>query len=372
MSVSFNLPCNTIDPGGVISACIQQAVKQGVFPGAVVLVAKGPELLFHKAYGTVAAGSSEPVECDTVFDFASLTKPLATSLAVMALLKQGRLQLDQQIGLLLPQFAGSKGGITVRQLLAHRSGLPAWRPYFQTLRLLPREKRRQGLRQLLVQQELEALPGTRTCYSDLGFMLLAWVVESVSGRRLDRLVTDCFYRPLGLERDLFFVDLCEAVPERRFAATENCPWRGRTLRGEVHDDNAHVVGGIEGHAGLFGTARGIWKLMAAMVACYKYRRPVGPFDHDLVAEFFAVQAGGRSLGFDRVTAGASSSGRFFSRNSIGHLGFTGTSFWIDLDRHVGVILLTNRVNPSRDNEKINTFRPALHDAIMKLVLGVGK
>ncbi len=370
MTVAKYQPCHDLDPGGILSGAMEKAIRDGVFPGAVLLVGRAGRVVFHEAFGTTGAATSAKVDCGTVYDLASLTKPLATSLAVMALLKEGLMDLDQQVGDLLPRLAAtSKGAITVRQLLAHRSGLPAWRPYFQTLRLLPPGQRRNGLRRLLAEEDLEALPGAKTCYSDLGFMLLAWIVEEVSGQRLDILVRNSFYKPLGLERELFFVDLLRPRPERRFAATENCPWRGRVLLGEVHDDNAHVAGGIEGHAGLFGTAWGVWKLMEAMARCYGRRQPVGPFDPGLVAEFFAPQQGGRSLGFDRVTAGASSAGRFFSSGTVGHLGFTGTSFWVDPDREVAVILLTNRVNPSRENERIADFRPVLHDEIMKLVAG---
>lgn len=335
-------------------------------------MARAGKLLLHQAYGTIAVDSCEAVDCGTVFDLASLTKPLATTLAAMDLIKEGRIGLDQPIGRLIPQIAAtSKADITVRHLLAHRSGLPAWRPYFRKLRRLPPPERRWALREMIAGQELETPPGTRTCYSDLGFILLAWVLEIASGRRLDRLVEDRFYRPLGVERDLFFIDLSRPLPERRFAATEKCAWRGKLLQGEVHDDNAHVAGGIEGHAGLFGTARGIWKLLTAMLECFKAGQPSGPFVPELVDQFFAPQAGGRSLGFDRITAGASSSGSFFSANTIGHLGFTGTSFWVDLDREIMVILLTNRVNPSRDNDRIRSFRPVLHDEIMKLLLGNG-
>jgi CubicO group peptidase (beta-lactamase class C family) len=198
-------------------------------------------------------------------------------------------------------------------------------------------------------------------------MILAWVVECVSDKRLDHFVVDEFYRPLGLE-NLFFISNNTLKNRGLFAATENCPWRHKILEGQVHDENAYVVGGIEGHAGLFGTADDVHRLLAELLAVYHGERKSEIFHRDLLHQFFKRLPGtDKALGFDTPSVTDSSCGRGFSPTSIGHLGFTGTSFWMDLERSVIVILLTNRVHPSRENEGIKEFRPEIHDAVMDTI-----
>jgi CubicO group peptidase (beta-lactamase class C family) len=173
------------------------------------------------------------------------------------------------------------------------------------------------------------------------------------------------YFPLQL-KDLFFVDPANPLPADRFAATEKCPWRQTLMRGLVHDENAYTVSGVDGHAGLFGTATDIHCLLAEILDCYSDGSCHDIFQQDLLKEFLEYGKGTeRALGFDRPAKNGSASGCLFSDNSVGHLGFTGTSFWIDLDRSIVIILLTNRVHPDRKNEKIRDFRPVLHDAIME-------
>jgi CubicO group peptidase (beta-lactamase class C family) len=176
------------------------------------------------------------------------------------------------------------------------------------------------------------------------------------------------YKPLGLE-NLFFLPLKESEirPGHACAATEDCPWRHKILEGEVHDDNAYVVGGVAGHAGLFGTARDIFGLLQHLLDTYTGKVASKVFQRETVQTFFECQQdqGRFALGFDTPTGLESSSGRYFSDHSVGHLGFTGTSFWMDLEEEVIVILLTNRVHPSRANEKIKDFRPMLHDTVME-------
>ena len=168
---------------------------------------------------------------------------------------------------------------------------------------------------------------------------------------------------------LFFIDLQASRPEARFAATERCPWRRVLLDGMVHDDNAYAVGGIDGHAGLFGTSEAVHRLIAALLTAYFDRKPA-IFEKTLVKTFFDRNQGAdRPLGFDAPSPEGSASGRYFSLHSVGHLGFTGTSFWVDLAYERTVILLTNRVHPSRRNDRIKAFRPALHDAVMEQLMG---
>jgi CubicO group peptidase (beta-lactamase class C family) len=178
-------------------------------------------------------------------------------------------------------------------------------------------------------------------------------------------VTYEIYQPLGLN-NLFFISGNPEEPRGHFAATENCPWRKKILVGQVHDENAYVVGGVEGHAGLFGTADNIYRLLVELLFIYCGRSKSTLFHKDLLQRFFKRLPGtDKALGFDTPSATGSSCGRGFSQNSVGHLGFTGTSFWMDLERSVIVILLTNRVHLSRENEDIKQFRPVLHDAVRK-------
>jgi CubicO group peptidase (beta-lactamase class C family) len=209
-------------------------------------------------------------------------------------------------------------------------------------------------------------PGDKTLYSDLGFMLLEWVIEEVSGSRLDRFVGQAVYEPLGI-RDLFYIDLHrEKQYEGEFAATQLCPWRGRLLTGQVDDDNAWAMGGISGHAGLFGTALAVGILLNRLLMTGGGDRYTDFFQPRIISRFLQRQSSdGRALGFDVPTRPGSSSGRFFTDNSVGHLGFTGTSFWADLERSLVVILLTNRVHPFRFAGGIETFRPVLHDTVVQ-------
>ena len=353
-----------------VDKLMRQAIAEKIFPGGVLLVSKEEETVFFNAYGVAHLISRTPVVRETIFDLASLTKPLATTLAVMRLVQQDQIKLEQPLAKLLPEFAHSdKAEIKLKHLLYHNSGLPDYRPYYMTLSQVTNDLRRSALRKQLLQEALVNPIGKTVLYSDLGFMILAWVVEHIAGCRLDHFVSDEIYTPMGLKH-LFFV--CDSLNDNRgpFAATENCPWRGKILQGQVHDENAFAVGGIEGHAGLFGTAGDINRLLLELLLTYHGRRGTGLFRQDLLRQFFNRLPGtDKALGFDMPRLVGASCGQGFSQKSIGHLGFTGTSFWMDLERGVIVILLTNRVHPTRDNERIKAFRPQLHDMAMKAIAG---
>ncbi len=343
---------------------MRDAVAGGVFPGGVLLVSREGRIRFVGSYGVTCLQTARPVTRDTVFDLASLTKPLATTLAVMWLVESGRLDLDRSLGRVLPPFAGTdKAGITVRQLLSHRSGIPAYRPYFVPLWEVPHRRRKGALVDWVIREPLSGRPGQSRLYSDIGFMILQWVLERISGQSLDRFVARSIYAPQGLT-GLFFpgVDPVAPLP---FAATERCGLRRRMLVGEVHDENAFVMGGVGGHAGLFGTVDAVWKILVGLTNIVKGRTKRGWVRRETVMTFFRDPVCGAPLGFDTPSPKGASAGRFFSPRSVGHLGFTGTSFWADLDRDVIVILLTNRVHPTRNNVKIKAFRPVLHDEIIK-------
>jgi CubicO group peptidase (beta-lactamase class C family) len=348
---------------------MRQAVSDGVFPGAVLLVSREGSIVCHNAYGFADLFSRRSMTTETIFDLASLTKPLATALAVMSLVQQGDIGTEQDLGDILPAFKkDKKSSIKVRQLLHHSSGLADYRPYYKKLEHYPTEKRSQALRKLLVIEPLIHPIGSKVVYSDLGFMILEWMVEQVSGKRLDRFVSDRIYGPLGLDH-LFFIDLIAKKPQGVFAATELCPWRKILLSGQVHDENAYVVGGVQGHAGLFGTAAAVHMLASELLSAYQGAHPNRLFQTEMVRLFFKrLPDTDKALGFDAPALKNSSAGSYFSTNSVGHLGFTGTSFWMDLDRFITVIMLTNRVHPSRNNEAIKHFRPILHDEVMLSLL----
>jgi CubicO group peptidase (beta-lactamase class C family) len=196
-------------------------------------------------------------------------------------------------------------------------------------------------------------------------MLLAWVVEELSQQRLDRYVNAEVYDPLNVE-DLFYLDRWSvAPPVERFAATQLCPWRNRLLKGQVDDDNTWAMGGIGGQAGLFGTAVEVCALMEALLLASSGTDLSGPFTSKTICRYFERNGDGRALGFDVPTRPGSSSGQYFSDSSVGHLGFTGTSFWADPERGLVVVLLTNRVHPYRFNDGIRSFRPKLHDTVVQ-------
>jgi CubicO group peptidase (beta-lactamase class C family) len=349
-----------------VDQMMRQAVSDGVFPGGVLLISTVDSVFFFEAYGYADLFTGRPMTGDTIFDLASLTKPLATTLAVMRLVQQTRLNLKENLGSILPGFIGTdKEQIRIENLLCHNSGLPDHRPYYKALCQLETRSRKDALRRLLVEEPLIHPIGKQVVYSDLGFMILCWVVEQVSGDRLDRYVSSELYTPLGLE-NLFFVDLESKPREAKFAATEFCPWRKVLLNGVVHDDNVYAVGGIEGNAGLFGTADDVYRLLSILLSVFHGQAETLLFEKELLHAFFKPQGNtGRALGFDIPSLTEASCGSYFSKRSVGHLGFTGTSFWMDLDRSILVMLFTNRIHPSRDNNRIKIFRPILHDKIMK-------
>lgn len=345
---------------------INKLMDQGVgrcFTAASLLAARDGHLVLHQAHGKA--------RLNTIFDVASMTKPLATTAAAMVLCAEGKLRVGDYVRKWVPEVDRPETrGLRVCHLLDHTSGLPAWLPFYERARHLAPSRRRAWVRRRVATTPLEARPGARAEYSDLNLILADWVLERCSGVRLDRFTARRIYGPLGLSRT-FFVDLhhpeTQAYPKKVFAPTERCPWRRKRLQGEVHDDNCHSMGGITGHAGLFSTAYEVHLLARELVAAYRGQRSL--FDGQIVRRFFHWRRPAdspRRLGW-ATPQGLISPGKHFGPNTVGHLGYTGTSLWIDLDRHVWVVLLTNRVYYGRDPEQINAFRPRVHDAVMKWI-----
>ncbi len=361
---------------------VEEAIKKEVFPGAVLLVAHHGRIVKLGAYGfSNLEPRAVPTSESTVYDLASLTKPLATTIATMHLVSERKLDLDHSLVLVFPssrhRVPANKRTITVRHLLSHSSGYPAYRPYYQVLEKELPQKRKERLRKLLLEEELEAKPGKETCYSDLGFLMLQEVVEEVSGNNLEDLVKAYTYNPLRLHSFTFSPGQKKSRTDENkpWAATEYCPWRGKRLAGEVHDENAHVLGGVAGHAGLFGCASDIFVLLRMLYDIYSGAKTFSGMDKETVRTFWKrqkiTQNSTWALGFDTPRKDSvSSAGKYFSDRTVGHLGFTGTSFWFDLETETLVILLTNRVYFGRENEKIREFRPLLHDSVVKALMRV--
>jgi len=286
---------------------------------------------------------------------------------VARLVDQGRISFDHPVRKWMPALAGSdKATITIRQLLCHQGGFPAHRLFYMTLKSLFPGERKAAVLDLLKHTPLEYPPGEKTLYSDLGFMLLCRLIEAVVGCPLNRFLKENVYGPMALD-DLFFVDLtCNQRPRRPYAATELCPVRNRLMVGEVHDDNAWFAGGIDGHAGLFGTAEAVFRLLRLLAAGFLGRSSTSILSKRVLSDVFqGVKRNPLPLGFDRPSLHNSSAGRYFSANTVGHLGFTGVSFWMDLEKEVCVVLFTNRVHPFRWNTRLGQFRPNIHDRIME-------
>jgi len=341
-----------------LQAILDRGVVDSAFPGAVAVIGThaGP-------IATVAAGhldwAPSPVPNDrTIWDLASLTKVVGMTSAMMQLVEEGKVALDAPVQRYLPEWQGpNKEKVTVRDLITHRSGLPAFKTYYK-LNVSP-----DSTLALFMNTPLDTLPGVRMVYSDIGAILLGKIVERVSGQRLDRYLAQHVFGPLGMTDTQYRPDSSLFA---RIAPTERDPWRGRLVHGEVHDENAYALGGISAHAGLFSTAHDLSRLAQAYLNG-------GELDGArfvkaaTIRQFTTVQDSSfssRALGWD-TPSDRSSAGHFIKRPAFGHTGFTGTSIWIAPQHDLYVILLTNRVNPTRARNGIGRVRVQVADAAMR-------
>jgi CubicO group peptidase (beta-lactamase class C family) len=350
------------------------ATDDGTVPGIVLLVADAGNLVFHEAFGARQLVPRQlPVFRDTLFDIASITKAVVTSVLAMQEVGAGRLTLELPVVELLPEFEGAdRAAVTVRQLLSHSSGLPAYRPFWRQAAEAASERRAISL--LAAREPLEYAPGTRAIYSDLGFILLGWLLERVTGERLDVLARGRIAAPLGLAATTF-MSLSEpeqrarVLGDRSIAATQLCPERHRVLLGEVDDLNAMAMGGIAGHAGLFSTAEELGAIAAALCRAWRGAAASAIVERDVVRTFWSPSGVAGStwrLGWDGPAPTGSQAGSRFTRAGVGHLGFTGCSLWIDPARDTWIVMLSNRVHPSvPKDDRFKRFRPLLHDAIVE-------
>lgn len=361
----------------VIHAAMDQAVRDGVFPGGVLAVRLAGELKSCIVAGCLSSDPQDPVRTSTVYDLASLTKPLATVTCILLLVQSGKLDLDAPVKHTLGELEGAPiGAATLRHLLQHCSGLPGWRPLYEGLTAKGiawgrSESARQAVLHLIGEEPLMYRRGEGSEYSDLGFILLGLAVERASGKPLDEYFHESVARPLGAHPLCFNPTGAESSPDRPavdvsiIAPTEWDVWRRQWLKGQVHDANAAAMGGVAGHAGLFGTAEAVLAVSGVWLRSYEGQRSM--LEQRLVREFTQKSSSFCShsrwaLGWDTPTA-PSSSGSHLSPESFGHLGYTGTSLWIDPRRKLEIVLLTNRVHPTRKNEAIRAFRPLIHDAV---------
>ena len=322
-----------------IDRVIQRGISAGGYPGAAVVVGRRGAAVWEKGFGHLGwtASSPEVLADRSIYDLASLTKVVGTTTAAMILFDEHTLDLDAKVTQFLPAFTGGlKDQVTVRQLLMHRSGLPAGRDLWRHAHT-PDEARR-----LIFDVPLEYRPGTGQVYSDLGADLLGMVVETIAGERLDTFLHRRVFAPLGMN-DTQFRPSDSLV--YRIAPTEMNPPRGYPLRGEVHDENAYALGGVAGHAGLFATASDL-SVFAQMMLNGGTYGDVRIVSDTAVRLFTARAAGSRALGWE-IADGQHGAGSFLGERAYGHTGFTGTSMWIDPDRQMFVILLTNRVHAAR-------------------------
>ncbi len=350
---------------------LRTAISQRAFPAASIAVTYANELVALKSFGHFRYDEDIAPVPDTLFDLASLTKVVATTTIAMILYERGLLELEAPIIGTIPEFSSSSGvaadarrpNVTFRMLLAHSSGLPAYEKLFLKARS------RDELLQMAFTTPLCANPGSRAEYSDIGFIILATALERIARERLDVFCQREIFGPLAMTNTLFNppVNRRKLIPpttdERGGATGVHSTFRNRVIQGEVQDENAYVLGGVAGHAGLFASAEDIARFAQAML---REGTPiVRPETVALFTRRQAIPAGtSRALGWD-TPSNPSQSGRHFGPRSFGHLGYTGTSLWIDPDRQLSITLLTNRTWPDCSNHAIKQIRPRFHDAIVE-------
>jgi serine-type D-Ala-D-Ala carboxypeptidase len=340
---------------------VDNAIAAHAFPACSLAVTYRGELIAHKAFGHFTYDPASPeVSTSSIFDLASLTKVVATTTMAMILYERGLLDLEAPVTAVATEFAANSADagrqeVTVRMLLAHTSGLPAYE------KLFTRNKSREELLAAAFATPLAETPGTRAVYSDIGFIILAVTLERIADESLDVFCQREMFGPLGMTRTTF--NPAQSVKDSIPPTSDDRVFRHRIIQGEVQDENASVLGGVAGHAGLFSTAEDLAVFAHAML------NGGYPIVRATTVEFFTRRESGpegtsRALGWDTPSA-PSQSGKYFSPRSFGHLGYTGTSLWIDAERQLSISLLTNRTWPDCQNQAIKQLRPAFHDAVME-------
>lgn len=343
-----------------VGSVMTRALTDSAFPGAVAVVGNHNGILLERAVGRLDMADSTSPDVHTLWDMASLTKVVALTSVMMQLVEKGLVKLDAPVQRYIPEFTGRwKSRVTVRHLLTHSSGLPSWRPLYKEA-TSPADALA-----LAIATPLDTAPGKQMVYSDLGAIIMGEIVHRATKTPLDSYATNHVFAPLGMNETFYRPD---SSLRAHIAPTEIDPWRQRHLRGEVHDENAYALGGVSGHAGLFSSASDLARLAQAYLNGGTLdghriwsKRTIQQFTHIQNAKLSH-----RALGWETAN-GANSGGRLMSAQAFGHTGFTGTSIWIDPGNDVFVILLSNRVNPTRENRRISSVRTALADSVMALL-----
>ncbi len=348
----------------MLDALLNRCTQQHAFPGASVAIGYRGHLVYQKAFGRFDySPRGKPVSTETIYDLASLTKVVTATTLAMKLVESGVLKLSDPVSRFFPPYiGGGRETITIRHLLTHSSGLPAHLPFYKDTRGESNFVRK------ILQTSLEYQPGTKAVYSDLGIILLGNILEKVTGRSLGQLSQDQIFVPLGMTHTFF-----KPSPRLKFgiAPTEKDPWRGRMIQGEVHDENAFAMGGVSAHAGLFSNSGdlSIFCQMLLNGGVYAHHRIVKRSTLDMfVTRQNSPADSSRALGWDTPSPGSSAGDRLSAR-SFGHTGFTGTSIWVDPTRELFIVLLTNRVYPSRENNAIQEVRREVADAVVRAIEG---
>ena len=349
-----------------IKNCIKIALHDHVFSGCGVgILSKGQKNSFVSGY--LSYKKIKKINYNTLFDLASLSKPLATTLACLVLFKEGKFNytttLESLLGCSVPE---DKKNITLSQLLSHSAGFIDHCKFYKKLEKYPLELRKNILLKDILQMDLVYQPGSNSVYSDLGFILLFLIIEYQSKKNMESFVYNRVFAPMNIQ------DICYNPKQNGytdFASTENCKWRKRELDGDVHDQNTYILNGVSGQAGLFGSIDSVLSLVIGIKDIVQGKTKHPYIDKTLLKDAITRRKLPKTtcwgLGFDTPSQPGSSAGQFISKKSCGHLGFTGTSFWIDFEKDIVAVLLTNRINPSIDNLKIRDFRPVFHDLIFK-------
>ena len=347
--------------GATLDSIMAVGLAEHAAPGATLAVGRYGRLVHLKAYGRLdTASTSTPVDVNTMYDMASLTKVVATTTAAMILEEEGKLDIERTVASYLPGFnAPDKASITMRMLIEHRGGMEAFAALFKTF------KGRDQYLEQINSRPLKFPPNTQMVYSDWDLILTGLVIERITGMTLDRFVAERVFQPLGMTRTMFTPD---ASLKPNIAPTEVVPERGGLVWGQVHDENAFAIGGVAGHAGLFSTAPDVAVLVQMLLNGGEYNG-VRLLKPQTIARWTSNQWKGssRALGWD-TPSNNSSAGHYFSPRSFGHTGFTGTSIWVDPTRDLFVILLTNRVDPTRNTTRVFALRRAIADAAQQAIV----
>ena len=341
---------------------LEEACRKHEIPGAVLRVDVNGEIAHVSAHGVTRFDKPAPVIPPTWFDLASLTKILGTTPAVMLLHQQRRIDLEAPLSEYLADLNSALRDVPLSMFLAHRSGLAAWRNFYQQVPAdrLGSPTAKAIIRNLHLQEKPVYEPGSMELYSDIGMALVGFAVETITGQDLNRFVTPEILDQAAPDEIAYLQISPRSVPS--IAATEDCRWRGRILVGEVHDENTWAAGGCLGQSGLFGSAAGAARIME------EFRQALlgqGKIFQPSTIKSFMIKHGRRRLGFDAPDFELSSTGTRMGLHTFGHLGYTGCSAWCDPERSITIVLLTNRVHPSRGNEAHKRLRPQVHDAVME-------